>query len=71
LEISRRQAVEKGGVTDHFHDMLPVVAESGSQVVKNEIRKIVKTADHREQVKFVARIFGLEGRAESRTYNLQ
>ena len=71
LEISRKHAIENGELTDHFHDMVPVVAESGSQIVKYEIRKIGKRSDHREEVKFIVRIFSLVGRAESKKYEIR
>jgi len=51
--------------------MVPVVAESGSLVVKHEIRKITKNSDHREQVKFIVRVFGLMARAESEKYTIR
>lgn len=71
LEISHKHAMADGSVLDHFHNMVSVVAESGNQVVKHEIRKIGKRSDHREQVKFIVRIFGLVGRAESSKYELK
>lgn len=71
LEISHKHALADGSVSDHFINMVPVVAESGNQVVKHEIRKISKRSDHREQVKFIVRIFGLVGRAESKKYDVK
>ncbi len=71
LEIYYKHAMADGSISDHFINMVPVVAESGSQVVKHEIRKIGKRSDHREQVKFIVRIFGLVGRAESSKYDVK
>lgn len=71
LEIYHKHALADGSVLDHFHNMVSVVAESGNQVVKHEIRKIGKQTDHREQVKFIVRIFGLVGRAESSKYEIK
>lgn len=70
LEIFRKHAIENGELSDHFVNMVSVVAESGIQVVKHEIKKIVKLSGHREQVKFIVRIFSLVGRAESIKYDL-
>ena len=71
LEIAYKHALADGSVSDHFVNMVPVVAASGSQIVKYSIRKIGKQTDHREQVKFIVRIFGLVGRSESTKYDIK